>query len=93
MRRALIWLKLYSREADRHKLKKGRKTLKMHFLPVLELMSDSLTTMWVEPNQSIMCYLEWVGLNFYHYDGLQPKNTKIHFLPVLELMSDSLTAI
>ena len=51
MRRALIWLKLYSREADRHKLKKGRKTLKMHFLPVLELMSDSLTAIYVEPNQ------------------------------------------
>jgi hypothetical protein len=43
MQRALILLNIYGREAVRHKLKKGRKTLKMHFLPVLELMSDSLT--------------------------------------------------
>ena len=93
MQRSLMRLNLYGCETVRHELRNGLKTQKMHFLPVLELMSDSLTTMWVEPNQSIMCYLEWVGLNFYHYDGLQPKNTKIHFLPVLELMSDSLTAI
>ena len=51
MRRALILLNLYGREAVRHKLKKGRKTLKMHFLPVLELMSDSLTAIYVEQNQ------------------------------------------
>ena len=38
-----ILLNLYGHEAVWHKLKKGRKTLKMHFLPVLELMSDSLT--------------------------------------------------
>ena len=34
--------KLCGREAVRHKLKKGLKTQKMHFLPVLELISDSL---------------------------------------------------
>ena len=49
MWRALIWLNLYSGEAVRHKLKKGRKTLKMHFLPVLEL--HSLTAILVEPYQ------------------------------------------
>ena len=37
-----IDLNLYCREAVRHKLKKGRKTLEMHFLPVLELMLDSI---------------------------------------------------
>ena len=31
------------REAVRHKLKNGLKTQKMHFLPILEHMSDSLT--------------------------------------------------
>ena len=51
MRRALILLNIYGREAVQHKLKKGRKTLKMHFLPVLELISDSLTAIQVEPNQ------------------------------------------
>ena len=39
MRRALILLKPYGREADRHKLKNGLKTPKMHFLPVFELTS------------------------------------------------------
>ena len=43
MGRAAMWLNLFGREAVRHKLKNGLKTQKMHFLPVLELMSDSLT--------------------------------------------------
>jgi hypothetical protein len=43
MQRALMWLNLYGREAIRHKLKKGLKTQKMLFLPVLELILDSLT--------------------------------------------------
>ena len=51
MRRALVWLNLYGREAVRHKLKNGLKTQKMHFLPVFQLMSDSLTTILVKPRQ------------------------------------------
>ena len=51
MRRALMGLNLYGREAARHKLKNGLKTQKMHFLPVFEHMSDSLTTILVEPHQ------------------------------------------
>jgi hypothetical protein len=34
---------VYGREAVRHMLKNGLKTQKMHFLPVFELMLDSLT--------------------------------------------------
>ena len=114
-------------EAGRHKLKNGLKTQKMHFLPVFELTSASLTAIWIEPNQcpshqsilltnpwnfggncsafgeveklsffesAILIFfskkniyffasfpwklvtnyvLEWMGLNFYHYDGLQPE--------------------
>ena len=41
MRRALIWLNPYGREAVRHKLKNGLKTQKRHFLAVSDLMSDS----------------------------------------------------
>jgi hypothetical protein len=33
---------LHGREADRNKLKNGLKKPKMHFLPVFELMLDSL---------------------------------------------------
>ena len=51
MRRALILLNPYGREAGRHKLKNGLKTQKMHFLPVIELMPDSLMTIKVEPYQ------------------------------------------
>ena len=51
MRRALMGLNLHGREAARHKLKNGQKTQKMHFLPVFELMSDSLTATYVEPHQ------------------------------------------
>ena len=51
MGRAMVWLNLYGREAVRHKLKKGLKSQKMHFLTVFELMSDSLTTILVEPHQ------------------------------------------
>ena len=46
-----MWLNLYGSEAVQHKLKKGLKTQKMHFLPVIELMSDSLTAIKVEPHQ------------------------------------------
>ena len=42
MQRALILLNPCGREAGRHKLKNGLKTQKMHFLPVFELMLDSL---------------------------------------------------
>jgi hypothetical protein len=31
MRRALMWLNIYGREAVRHKLKNSQKTQKMHF--------------------------------------------------------------
>ena len=51
MRRALVWLNLYSCEAVQQKLKNTLKTPKMHFLPVFELMSDSLTATKVETNQ------------------------------------------
>ena len=46
-----MWLNPYGREAGRHKLKNGLKTQKMHFLPVFELTSASLTAIWVEPHQ------------------------------------------
>ena len=51
MRRALVWLNLCGREAVRHKLINCQKTQKMHFQPVLELMSVSLTAIQVEPHQ------------------------------------------
>ena len=51
MQRALVWLNLYSCEAVQQKLKNSLKTPNMHFLPVFELMSDSLTTIQVEPHQ------------------------------------------
>ena len=51
MRSPLIWLNLYDLEALQHKLQKGLKTQKIHFLPVLELMLDSLMTVKVEPHQ------------------------------------------
>ena len=41
MQKALMQLNLYGCEAVRHKLKNGLKTQKMHFLPLIELMSDS----------------------------------------------------
>jgi hypothetical protein len=44
-------LNLYGCEAVRHKVKNSLKTQKTHFLPVFELMSDSLMTILVEPNQ------------------------------------------
>ena len=47
----VAWLNLYGHEAVRRKLKKGLKTQKMHFLPVFELMSDSLTAIQVEKHQ------------------------------------------
>ena len=51
MRRALVWLNLYSCEAVQQKPQNSLKTPKMHFLPVFELMSDSLTATKVETNQ------------------------------------------
>ena len=51
MQRALVCLNLYGCEAVWHKLKNTLKTPKMHFLPVFELMSDSLTATKVETNQ------------------------------------------
>ena len=46
-----MWLNLYGRETVRRKLKNRQKTQKMHFLPVFELTSDNLSTIWVEPHQ------------------------------------------
>ena len=46
-----MFLNLYGCEAVGHKLKNGLKTQKRHFLPVLDLMSDSLMTILVEPKQ------------------------------------------
>jgi hypothetical protein len=46
-----MWFNLYGREAVRCKLKNRQKTQKMHFLPVFELTSDSLSTIEVEPHQ------------------------------------------
>ena len=51
MQRTFMWLNLYGCEAVRHKHKNSLKTPKMRFLPVFELMSDSLTTIKVEPHQ------------------------------------------
>ena len=51
MRRALILLNLYGREAVQHMLQNRQKTQKMHFLPVFELALASLTAIWVEQNQ------------------------------------------
>ena len=46
-----MWLNLNGCQAVQQKLKNSLKTPKMHFLPVFELMSDSLTTIKVEPHQ------------------------------------------
>ena len=51
MQRALVVLNLCGCEAVWYKLKNTLKTPKMHFLPVFELMSDSLTATKVETNQ------------------------------------------
>jgi hypothetical protein len=44
MQGALMWLNLYGREAVQSKLINSLKTQKMHYLPVFELTSDSLST-------------------------------------------------
>jgi hypothetical protein len=51
MQRALMWLNLYGLEALRQKLKNSLKTQKMHFLPIIELMTESLTNIYVESHQ------------------------------------------
>ena len=51
MRRALVCLNFCGCEAVWHKLKNTLKTPKMHFLPVFELMSGSLTATKVETYQ------------------------------------------
>ena len=154
-----MWLNLYGHQGVRCKLKKGVKTQKMHFYPFFELISNSLTTIKVEPHQcplhqSILLtqgpiheifeknienwrnwktqffwvghfefffwiiifffasspwklvanyVLEWMGLNFYFYDGLQPKmrariinehectSLTRHLLPCLEQKSSLVT--
>ena len=48
MQRTSMWLNLYGCQAVYRKLKKGLKTHKKHFYPFFELMSDSLTTIYVE---------------------------------------------
>ena len=62
MRRALIWLNLYGREAVRHKLK----CIFGVFWPFFDSSPLKLVTNYV---------LEWMGVNFYDYDVLQPKIT------------------
>ena len=59
-----MWLNLYGREAVRHKLKNGLKTQKIHFLPVIYLMLDSLTAIKVEPHQSIQLIQGPIHENF-----------------------------
>ena len=44
MQMAFMWLNLYGCEAVGHKVKNGLKTQKMHFLPVFELMWESVKT-------------------------------------------------
>jgi hypothetical protein len=39
-----LWFSLYGREAVQRKLQSDLKTQKMHFLPIFELILDSLTT-------------------------------------------------
>ena len=51
MQRALILLNSFGCEAGRYKLKNGLKTQKMHFLPVIELILDSLTAIKDEPHK------------------------------------------
>ena len=51
MQRALMQLNLYGHEDVLRKCKNSLKTQKMHILPVLDLMSDSLTAIQVEPYQ------------------------------------------
>ena len=51
MRKALVCLNFCGCKAVWHKLKNTLKTTKMRFLPVSELMSDSLTATKVETNQ------------------------------------------
>ena len=46
-----MWINLCGNETVRHTLKNGLKTQKMHFLPVLGLMSASLTAKWGETFQ------------------------------------------
>jgi hypothetical protein len=47
MQRALMLLNQYGRGAVRHKLKISLKIQKMHFLPVFELTSVSLSAVWL----------------------------------------------
>ena len=48
MRRASMQLNVCGREAVRQKLKNSQKVPKMHFLAVFELLSDSLTAIYIE---------------------------------------------
>ena len=48
MRRASMWLNVYGREAVRQKLRNSQKMHFRHFLAVFELLSDSLTAIYVE---------------------------------------------
>ena len=91
MRRALMLLNLYGHEAVWHKLKNRQK---MHFLcvfrPFLSLcwtasrlyrLSHINVLFASSPWKLVTNFvLEWMGLNFYDYDGLQPKiTTPKHF--------------
>ena len=62
MQRALMWLDLYGCEAVQRKLKNSLKTQKMHFLPVFELTSDSLTTRFCAVHCSVGCLIK--GFHF-----------------------------
>ena len=50
MRRALMYLNQHGCEAVQHKGTNSLKKQIMHVLPVFELMSDSLTAIYVEPH-------------------------------------------
>ena len=63
MRRASMQLNVYGREAVRQKLKNSQKVPKMHFLAVFELLSDSLTAIYVELHQFFEVY---IPLRFFH---------------------------
>ena len=52
MWRALMWLNLYGHEVLRQKLKNGLNAQKMHFLPIIELTSESLTAIYIEPDET-----------------------------------------
>ena len=57
MQMALTWLNQYGFEAVRHERQNSLKTPKMHFLPVFELMSDSLMTIGWATSMPFFCFI------------------------------------